>query len=291
MASRSDTESSSPEIRPLETQADFQACLALQRETWGDAPGTLVPTPLLLVVQRIGGVAAGAFDTDGRLLGFVFGMTGVEKGELVHWSDMLAVRPEARDRGLGKRLKEYQREQVAHIGVRRILWTYDPLVAKNAWFNIAVLGARVAEYVPEMYGETGSPMHAGIGTDRIVVSWDVVGRRDDGHSPAASGSSGRAASAGLPRVPDAGDTTVLNPSGEAFAEPGTAPFRAAILIPSDILAVRERSRDEALRWRTSTRAAFQWALAMGYDVERVERIASCEEVKYSLVMRSAQRVP
>lgn len=257
------------EIRPLRTHDDFQACLALQRETWGDAPGTLVPTPLLLVVQRIGGIAAGAFDTDGRLIGFVFGMTGVEHGELVHWSDMLAVRPEWRDHRLGRRLKEYQREQVATIGVRRIYWTYDPLVAKNAWLNIEVLGARVAEYVCDMYGDTGSPMHAGIGTDRIIVAWDVA--------PAPS----------APYVIGS-DAAVLNAGGGAFQEPrsGAVPPTVSIEIPADIFAVRQRAPDEALHWRLSSRDAFRWALARDYRVVGVERRQEQGTARYVLARSS-----
>jgi len=259
------------EIRPLRSHEELRACLALQRETWGDAPGTLVPTPLLLVVQRIGGVAAGAFDAAGRLLGFVFGMTGIENGEVVHWSDMLAVRPELRDRGLGRRLKEYQYEEVARIGARRIYWTYDPLVAKNAYLNIEVLGARAAEYVPDMYGDTGSPMHAGIGTDRMIVAWDIAPRR--------------------PRRREVDTAAVpLDPGGAAFDEPGggALPPRVSIEIPADILAVRERSPDEARRWRLSTRQAFQWALANRYRIEHVVRDAGQGTARYLLIRDAAE---
>src|SRR3954469_25481170 len=85
------------DIRPLSTLDELRACVELQRETWGSTFSDVVPASILKVSQRIGGVAAGAFAPDGRLVGFVYGMTGVERGRLVHWSDMLAVRPEARD--------------------------------------------------------------------------------------------------------------------------------------------------------------------------------------------------
>src|SRR4051812_47142088 len=88
------------EIRPLRTLDELRACVALQRETWGDEFTDVVPVSILKVSQRIGGVAAGAFDTDNNLLGFVYGLTGVENGRIVHWSDMLAVRPETRNLGL-----------------------------------------------------------------------------------------------------------------------------------------------------------------------------------------------
>jgi predicted GNAT superfamily acetyltransferase len=83
-------------IRPFATQADYEACVALQHETWGRDFKDAVPASILQVNQKIGGVSAGAFNGKGKLLGFVFGMTGVEDGRIVQWSDMLAVRPEAR---------------------------------------------------------------------------------------------------------------------------------------------------------------------------------------------------
>ena len=119
-------------------------------------------------------------------------MTGVRDGALVHWSDMLAVGPEARDRGIGRRLKLYQRSLVAELGVTQILWTFDPLVARNAHLNLNALGARVIDYVPDMYGaDTGSTLHQGIGTDRFVVAWEVrdrgAGDRRGGGAPSARG--------------------------------------------------------------------------------------------------------
>ena len=90
-------------IRDLASSEDYGACLALQYETWGNAFREAVPPSILLVSQKLGGVAAGAFDRRGRLLGFVFGMTGVRGGEITHWSDMLAVRPDAQNSGIGRR--------------------------------------------------------------------------------------------------------------------------------------------------------------------------------------------
>ena len=79
-------------IRPFSTLEDYAACVELQEETWGAGFSERVPIAILKVAQRIGGVTAGAFDDTGRMVGFVFGMTGLERGEIVHWSDMLAVR-------------------------------------------------------------------------------------------------------------------------------------------------------------------------------------------------------
>jgi predicted GNAT superfamily acetyltransferase len=161
-------------IRDFSTHADYAACVGLQRDTWGRAFNDVVPASIQQVSQKVGGVAAGAFDAAGRLVGFVYGITGVKGGKIVHWSDMLAVRPEAQNAGLGRRLKEHQRTAVARVGGELIYWTFDPLQARNAHLNFNVFGVRAVEYVRDMYGEdTGSDLHRGIGTDRIVVAWPV----------------------------------------------------------------------------------------------------------------------
>ena len=254
-------------IRPLSTHDDLRACVELQRITWGDAFADLVPASILKVSQRVGGVAAGAFDADGRLLGFVFGLTGVERGCLVHWSDMLAVREEARDMGLGRRLKEYQRDAVRALGATVIYWTYDPLVARNAHLNFNKLGVRAVEYVEEMYGDTDSDLHRGLGTDRFVVAWPVSRPESD----ALAAASARLASDGdavreAPLInPDLADGNV--PNLELIDN--ARPTYLRVAIPCDIFAVKAHSLDFAGRWRQSTRRAFQWALARGYVVRGV----------------------
>ena len=168
------------DIRELATHAEYQACVALQYETWGRDFRDAVPASILLVSQRLGGVAAGAFAGQ-RLVGFVFGITGVERGAIAHWSDMLAVRGDAQNMGVGRRLKEFQRRRCAEVGARVIYWTYDPLVARNAHLNFNVFGVHVTEYVPEMYGhETGSELHRGVGTDRYSPVRGLSPRRGDG---------------------------------------------------------------------------------------------------------------
>ncbi|HKI96506.1 MAG TPA: GNAT family N-acetyltransferase, partial [Gemmatimonadales bacterium] len=116
-------------IRPLASERDLDQCIALQRRTWGNDFRELVPAALLLIAERMGGIAAGAFDARGRLGGFVFGITGVSDGRLAHWSHMLAVAPAWRDQGVGRRLKRYQRTRLRRLGVDRVYWTYDPLIA------------------------------------------------------------------------------------------------------------------------------------------------------------------
>src|SRR5271167_3985080 len=117
------------DIRRIATWPEYRACVELQQEVWGGEFTDQVPASILSVAQRIGGVTAGAFEPDGRLVGFVFGISGIQHGRLVHWSDLMAVRAEARDRGVGRQLKLFQRELVRADGATTMYWSFDPLVA------------------------------------------------------------------------------------------------------------------------------------------------------------------
>jgi predicted GNAT superfamily acetyltransferase len=252
MSGRNGRPDASLSYRSLATPADYAACLALQRETWGESFVDVVPPAVQKVAQKIGGVAAGAFDEAGRLGGFVFGLTGVRHGRLVHWSDMLAVRPELRGRGVGLALKLFQRELLLPLGVEEVLWTFDPLVARNAHLNFAKLGVTAAEYVVDMYGEAGetSAFATGLGTDRFIVSWAIADARvarilhgapafdpaPFAHAPIINAIAGPD---GLPRPI------------EALVD---FPPRARIEIPPDIHA--PECANERPLWRRSTRAVF-----------------------------------
>ena len=137
-----------------------------------------MPATILYVAQKVGGITAGAFDRD-ELVGFVFGISGVDNGELIHWSDMLAVRATYRNKGIGERLKQFQRDTLVRRGVARIHWSFDPLQAKNAHINFNRLGVYAREYVVDMYGQTSSPLHAH-GTDRLIAIWDLQKPRHPG---------------------------------------------------------------------------------------------------------------
>ncbi|HUQ45864.1 MAG TPA: GNAT family N-acetyltransferase [Gemmatimonadaceae bacterium] len=257
-------------IRRVQTHAEYVACVELQMATWGAGFREIIPATMLKISQRLGGVTAGAFGDDGTLVGFIFGITGIERGEIVHWSDMLAVREDARNQGIGRRLKDFQRDAVRAVGATRMYWTFDPLVARNAHFNLNRLGARVSEYVTDMYGvDTGSALHTGVGTDRLIVVWPVTA---DG-APAASRPSGEPVHVEV--APPSHGAPVLNDRFESdAAQPRLDPPLPAMVrieIPSDILAVRAESGAAASRCRAETRRAFQWALANGYEVQRFER--------------------
>ena len=255
-----------PIIRPFATRADYDACVRLQRETWGEHFVDVVPATILMVSQRVGGVSAGAFDADGRLLGFVFGISGIRDGELVHWSDMLAVRPEARGTGLGRRLKHFQREQLLERGIRRMLWTYDPLVARNANLNLNSLGARPVEYVVNMYGDTRSSLHAGLDTDRFIVEWRLDRQAPVGAEPAA----GTAPAGSAPRLEGTGTTAVVDPDWFARQRPLPTDPCVRVAAPADIDGIKGADPAWARAWQQAQRRAFTWYLANGYRVAGFE---------------------
>ena len=275
-------------IRALTTQADLRACVALQYETWGADFGEAVPPAILAVTQRLGGVAAGAFDAGGRLLGFVFGLTGVERGRIVHWSDMLAVRPERRDAGLGRRLKAWQRDAARAAGAEVMYWTYDPLVARNAHLNFNRLGVRAHEYVEDMYGESTSVLHRGLGTDRLVVAWPLAERPVRSRCPSGDAAEVPEALRAAPllgggsRLPAPGSRPAVA-AGAAAADAPDAPDARRIAIPLDVHAVLAADPAAAARWRVETRAAFQWALPRGYRVAGVYREPAAALAYYVLV--------
>jgi predicted GNAT superfamily acetyltransferase len=171
-------------IRHVHTGEELDTCVALQRTIWGETFKEAVPRAILMIAGKLSGVVAGAFDGD-RMVGFVFGLTGLREGRLAHWSDMLAVDPSYRDHGIGRQLKAFQREAVLALGVTDMYWTYDPLVARNAHFNLNRLGAEVVEYVTDMYGTTGSTLHGNVATDRFVVRWRLTAPRATPPPPGA----------------------------------------------------------------------------------------------------------
>ena len=270
-------------IRHVRTYDECLACVELQAATWGPAFREMVPATILMVSQRLGGVTAGAFAQDGTLLGFVFGMTGVESGAIVHWSDLLAVRAGLQNHGLGRRLKEFQRDEVQKAGATRLYWTYDPLVARNAHFNLNQLGVRVVEYVQDMYGaDTGSALHSGVGTDRFIVDWPIAlsERERLGVHPVAG-----------PSAQEVNDSPVINATTAEGRDLDVSRFSAPlpaivrVEIPNDIFSVMAQSAQIAAHWRVTTRLAFQWALASGYKVQRFHQDVSLGRGFYCLTRR------
>ena len=159
------------EIRALEERADLDAAVGLQNEIWGYAPGESVPLQMFIIAAGTGGQVFGAFET-GRMVGFLLAFAALKPDGMPYlYSHMLAVRPECRDRHIGRALKLEQRREALARGIELVEWTFDPLELKNAHFNIEVLGAIARRYLPDHWGPTSSPLHGSVPTDRLVAEW------------------------------------------------------------------------------------------------------------------------
>jgi predicted GNAT superfamily acetyltransferase len=158
-------------VRPLTAHAEFAAAVDLQRQIWGFDEIELLPVRLFVTALKVGGQALGAFDGR-RMIGFCLAIPGIHgKGKPYLHSHMLGVLAEYRNLGVGRKLKLAQREEALARGIDLVEWTFDPLELKNAWFNLEALGAIVRRFVPNQYGSTTSPLHAGLPTDRCVAEW------------------------------------------------------------------------------------------------------------------------
>jgi predicted GNAT superfamily acetyltransferase len=163
-------------VRKCTALAEFQRCVELQREVWGEADLEVEPATMFVVASQTGGQVFGAFDGE-RLVGYTLALVGLRNGKPYLHSHMTGVSEAYRDRGVGRALKVFQRDEALGRGIRLIEWTFDPLEVRNAYFNLNRLGAICRQYLPNLYGVTTSPLHRGLATDRLVAEWHLDSAR------------------------------------------------------------------------------------------------------------------
>src|SRR5436190_6671721 len=255
-------------IRDVDGIDEARAAEQLQAEVWGMDDRDLTPFTHLVAVKKVGGQLIGAFD-GATLVGFVYGFLGLEHGESIHHSHLLAVKPAYRNHEIGYRLKLAQREAVLAQGVGRMSWTFDPLQSANAHLNFHKLGATSDSYKVNFYGAGTSSFLHRVGTDRFWLTWEldsprVRQRLHDGAPPLQPHDVPplvRMAADGSPEEVELAPAAAL------------AGRQALIEIPHDINACGREHPQRALRWRELTRRAFGEALAAGLRVEDFERAA------------------
>lgn len=188
-------------IRPCASVAELDQCVALQQATWGYPDVEVVPRNIYVLAQALGGHVLAAWDEQGALAGFAMAIAAHEPGlpsgtgwmqpvghsqgpggsssapiPYLH-SHMLAVLPKYQNCGLGVALKLAQRKDALQRGIRHMRWTFDPLMAKNAFFNLQRLGATAHTYIPDFYGRLGSALQGGLPSDRLMAEWPLEGER------------------------------------------------------------------------------------------------------------------
>jgi predicted GNAT superfamily acetyltransferase len=168
--------SASVQVRKCEKLEEFQCCVGLQRQIWGEADLEVEPVTAFVVAAHTGGQVLGAFDNN-RMIGYTLAVVGLRDGTPYLHSHMTGVLSNYRDKGVGRMLKLLQRDEALGRGIRLIQWTFDPLELRNAHFNLNRLGAICREYIPNLYGVTTSPLHRGLATDRLLVEWRLDSAR------------------------------------------------------------------------------------------------------------------
>jgi predicted GNAT superfamily acetyltransferase len=163
-------------VRKCTTLAEFEACVTLQREVWGEEDLEIEPVTGFIVASETGGQVIGAYD-GARLVGYTLGLVGYRDGAIFMHSHHTGVHHEYRDRGIGRKLKLFQRDEALSREIRFIQWTFDPLESRNAHFNLNRLGAIARQYKPNLYGITSSPLHRGLATDRLLAEWHLDTKR------------------------------------------------------------------------------------------------------------------
>lgn len=166
-----------PDIRECTTLEEFKACIALQKEVFALPDIEISPVRHLIVTKNAGGWSLGAF-YEGKLIGFVLSVPAFKGYERCFYSHMTAVSNEFQGLGIGAKLKWAQRERALREGVRFIKWTFQPVQARNAFFNLERLGTVIRKYAPNFYGtdyatSADQPEKVGIDSDRLIAEWEL----------------------------------------------------------------------------------------------------------------------
>jgi predicted GNAT superfamily acetyltransferase len=233
------------ELRPLSRLEDGEDILRVMIATWGEHQ--LIPREMLRALGDSANPPYGAYEA-GQLIGYVLGWIAVdaEDGLIVH-SHMLAAVPDRRHRGVGYALKLAQRAQALEAGIGVVRWTFDPVIARNAWLNLGKLGAVADRFHRDYYGEMTDTVNRGERTDRLVVRWDLVQAR--------------------PPVSAASAPLLLDAEGDAPAprpiEPAEIDGPILVRAPRDHPALRTEHPDLAQAWREAVAAAIEACIASG----------------------------
>ena len=248
-------------IRPLKNFGEYEAIVDLQREVWQCDDIELTPPDLLKMHGELGGVVLAAWEPEGRPVGFVYSLLGIKDGQMRHWSRMLGVLPEYRDKGLGRLLKWKQRDAILTQDIKLCRWTYDPLETRNAYLNIVKLGAVSFEYQPNVYGDARNELDVGLPTDRLIAHWQLDSPRVE------------AAASGKPRR-SAVDLATLQSAIECDISeelPVAKAVRKDICdnllyfpVPADFQTLKTRDMSAGKDWRMAVREAFMTSFDRGY---------------------------
>ena len=248
-------------VAELEDLQGVQQASALFDAVWGDPGSTIMPVNLVRALSSAGNHVAGAF-LGGRMVGSIVGFLGLHDSQTVLHSHILGVLDQTRGRSIGFALKLHQRAWCLQRGIARAQWTFDPLVRRNARFNLCKLGAVGARYEENFYGAMNDGINAGDETDRMVVDWRLTDARVT-----------EAAEGRVIELPSQEPVPVLLDEG-ADGAPRVHEADGAVLrcrVPEDILQLRATRPQLARQWRHALRDTLGAAIDDGYEAVGMDR--------------------
>jgi predicted GNAT superfamily acetyltransferase len=256
------------EVTGLHEIGEMTEVAELFIEVWRTSRSEAPCTPSLLRALAHSGAYVSGARAGARMVGASAGFLHPAGRAFGLYSHITGVRDDAQARGVGFALKQHQRAWALARDLPVVTWTFDPLVRRNAFFNLVKLGAEIVEYLPDFYGRMGDAINAGDESDRCLVSWRLGSER----AVAASRGDGLEPDLGTLRRHGARVLLERDSAGEPVtreAEPGAGAL--LVQVPRDIVAVRAADPDLALRWRRALRAAMGEALGRGLTATGITR--------------------
>lgn len=242
------------ELAEVDDLRDLAEVFAMVWEHPGEPP---ISSNILKALSLSGNYVSGGF-VDGRLVGGLVGWFGGVPHDLHMHSHILGVVSGSAAQGLGFELKQHQRRWCLERGVKVIEWTTDPLIRRNAYFNLTKLGARASRYLVDAYGAMTDGINAGEESDRWLIRWQLETSRSDEPELEALRRDGAAA---VLSVGDAGEPVATASSSRVLL----------CQVPEDIVALRRSDPLLAREWRMALRRALTDSIAAGYAVTGATR--------------------
>lgn len=260
------------EVREINSHNEFTLAEDIQISAWGMSERMVTPKEIMLAIQHNGGLVLGAFDGN-KMVGVSIAFLGMRDGKLFMYSHQTGVSKEYQDRGVGYMLKQKQREICLERGIDLIAWTFDPLIARNAYLNLNKLGGIARNYLTNYYGTMNDSINFGWQTDRVICEWYIEEKMHK-----------------MIRYHAITDTSGAL---EAIVKSGEWPYikcidwvidknasKVLIDIPYDITEIKRKDMSEAIRWREGIRDVFQRYFENG--LVAVSLLRKSNELKYLL---------
>lgn len=233
---------------------DMHKASKLIEKTWG--PEGIISPFLFIAQSQVGACLLGAYDND-HLIGFNYGFIGKQKSEFFLYSHMLAIDPDYQGYGIGERLKEMQMKVAEQEGYKKVVWTFDPLQSKNAYFNFHKLGAISNQYKIHFYGKMENQLNTGTDSDRLLVEWEVnqeVRKKRSPKDPVPI----------IAEIEVEAEIPVIK-NWSCIDAPAIA-----IPIPTDIQQIKTKNTNQARKWQQYLRETLSYYFNQGYSITDLE---------------------